>query len=393
MSDLRARIELPDNADPILAVEAMEAVHARDSASLAQFALELHDLGAAQFYSVGVTTINFLTIKGMEVRTGNPNVYLKSAIDYIQNHGVEFAETYSVDANALSDEVSRYLSDTLMPILNGTENLSLDFPNDAPEHTRQYVLALTYVSYAFFITAHREVTGEADISFDELKEQIENRAALVVEGSAHKGSHHHHPLDVPQEPLETSHLGYIHRSSFHSPTHEATSKVDISIPLQLSKFYGESNKVGMQETAKDVLLGKISIEEIVKPVLHFCRAVLIIVFNLTSQEDRDSYMAAANANITKSRKEGLVTNRFEVSQSHLDASTQNILLSLSSLMSNHGAFYEGGALDPDSSEYEQFLYAYIVSLGMIADAYSVLVTGRLGLDDEKFASHLRGVLS
>lgn len=389
MNVLKARVDLPDNADPILVIDAMEALHSDKSDSLSGFALELHKIGAAQFYSVGVTTVNFLTIKGMEARTGNPGGYLKDAIDYIQSHGTEFSERHSVDPRALNSEVDLYLKETLMPVLNGVANLSLNFPNDAPEHTRQYVLALTYVTYAFFVTAHLESTGESEISFESLREQIINRSEKAEGGI----SNPHSDPDVPQEPLETSHFGEIHRSNFVSPAHEATSTVDVTIPIQLSEYYGASDENGMREVAADIVAGRISIDEIFKPVLHFCRAVLIIVFNMTNEDERDSYMAAANANITKAQREGLVTNRFGVSQKELDIATKNILLSLSSLMANHGAFYEGALPDPEDADYAQLVHAYVVSMGMITDAYSVLVTGRLGLDKQNFDLHLRKVLS
>jgi hypothetical protein len=387
---LKAREELPLNADPILAVEAMEALHSDNMTELTSFALDLHNLGAAQFFSVGVTTVNFLTIKEMELRTGNPNAYLQNALTYIQAHGVAFANHHSVDAHALNHEVERYLSETLMPVLNGVGNLSLDFPTDAPEHTRQYVLALTYVTYAFYITAHGSVTG-GEVSFNDLRKQIESKTEQFIQ-TPENNLVEMNP-DVPQEPLNTSHFGIINRSSFQSPAHEATSTVDVSIPLQLSAYYSDSNKDAINETVEDVASGKLDIEVLLKPTLHFCRAILIIVFNMTSQADRDSYMAAANANITKSRMEGLVTHRFGVEQRHIDVAIQSILMTLSSLMMNHGSFYEGNLPDPDSAEYRETVFAYIVGLGMVADAYSVLVTGRLGLSEKEFAEKLYEVLN
>lgn len=384
---LKARNEISDNADPLLAVEAIEAFHEKDTDGLTQFARQLHTLGAAQFFGVSATTVNFLTIKGMEQRIENPNDYLQSVIQYIQENGHEFSERYAVDPIALNEEVSTYLQQTLMPILNGTAALSLDFPADAPEHTRQYVLALTYVTYAFFVTAHHAVTGESELSFRELREQIEYRTQVDIG----EDNLNHNP-EIPFEPLTTSHLGEIQKSSFLSPAHEATSTVDITIPSRIAKIYNDGDKKSLNELVDDVSSGALDIEALLKPSLHFCRAVLIIVFNLTNALERDSYMAAAHANITKARNEGLATNRFGVEQTRLDLSTQSIMIALSSLMSNHGAFYEGQLPDPTIEGYKELLYAYLVSLGMVIDAYSVLVTGRLGLSEKEFISQLNNVL-
>lgn len=383
---LQIREPLQLNADPLLAVEAMEAFHAKDVESIKSFANDLHESKATQFFTLATTTICFMTIKGIEALTGNPDQYINDALEYIKENGVNVSDETGVDPHALSGEVGKYIIGTLLPTLNGEEaTVSIDFPNDQPVHTHQYVVALTFVSYAFFVTAHKAVT-EDEISFEEIRNQINirNQQMQIVMGAESNPN-------IPREAEGVSHFARMNRSIYDSPFHEVASSVDVQIPLALIEHYVRGDKAAYADLVRDIFAGKLSLDEVLKSVIHFCRAVLIIIFSMTTLEDRESYIPTVNANIAKSRQEGLVTKRFGISQENLDGSTKEILMALSSLMSNQGAVYDAALPDPDNESYQELLHAYIVALSMVADAYSVLITGKLGMHPDDFSEQLKSI--